>query len=125
MVQMRTSPPVARALCAVLLALLLGLRLLAPAGFMPQFDRGAVTIVPCPDAFGATAPAHRHGHHQTVHQPCPYAAAASLAAVPGDWAPLIAPALFGAVLLIGQLVVFAQRRRANERPHPTGPPFPA
>lgn len=32
----------------MLLALLLGLRLLTPTGFMPAFDHGAVTIVACP-----------------------------------------------------------------------------
>jgi hypothetical protein len=30
--------------------MLLALRVLAPAGFMPAFDHGAVTIVLCPDA---------------------------------------------------------------------------
>jgi hypothetical protein len=45
----------------VLLALLLAVRLLSPAGFMPSFDRGTITIVACPDA--ASAPAMMGHHH--------------------------------------------------------------
>ncbi len=66
----------------MLLALLLGLRSLAPAGFMPSFDHGAVTIVACPDASAAVAPMH-HRHpvdHSIAHQLCPYAAGAGLGA---------------------------------------------
>ena len=124
---MRSCSPPARALGAALLALLLGLRLLAPAGFMPEFDRGAVTIVACPDAFAAIVPAH-HNHgadHRSLHQPCPYAAAPALGALPGDSALFTALAVSFAVLLHGRPVVSAERRRANERPHPTGPPIPA
>jgi hypothetical protein len=127
MLRMGTASTLARTAFAVLLALLLGVRLLAPAGFMPAFERGSVTIVACPDAYGAFAPAHRHqsGEHESLHQQCPYAAASSLGAMPGDWAPPVALLVFAVALTLGRSFAFVHRRRANERPHSTGPPIPA
>jgi len=127
MARMGTASASARTIGAALLALLLGVRLLAPAGFMPAFDRGAVTIVACPDADGTIVLAHhRHpANHNGQHQHCPYAAATSLGAAAGQAAPLVALLLFAAVPLLGRSLQFAERRRANERPHPTGPPIPA
>jgi hypothetical protein len=124
---MGSLPAFSRFWLALLLALLLGLRLLAPAGFMPAFDRGTVTIVACPDASVPVVPRHHHhpASHKNIHQPCPYAAASALGAVTGEWAPLIALLAFAAVLLLGNPHVFIERRRTNERPHPRGPPFPA
>lgn len=112
--------------CALALALLLALRLLSPAGFMPAFERGGVTIVACPDSGAAVAPAHHHSaDHKNAHQPCPYAAASSLGTLAGGWAPALALLVFGVALVPGRPFAFIERRRAGERPHPTGPPFPA
>jgi hypothetical protein len=124
---MGTIPAFARSGFLLVLGLLLGLRLLAPAGFMPAFDRGAVTIVACPDASLPAVPAHHHhpAQHKNIHQPCPYAAASALGAITGDWTPLAALVAFAVVLLLANPHAFIERRRANERPHPRGPPFPA
>src|SRR5215470_4119539 len=104
---MRAAPTSIRFALAALFALLLAVRSLAPSGFMPQFDRGALTIVACPDAGAAAAPALHHHHHPADHgvhnQPCPYAAASSLGALGPDWAPLaLAAPFFSAILLLGR-----------------------
>jgi hypothetical protein len=127
MAKMGTVSAVARTLSALVLALLLGLRLLSPAGFMPAFERGVVTIVACPDTLGAAAPAHHHDSpdRKTVHQPCPYAAASALGALPGQWVPAAALPGLAIVLLAAPSFAFVERHRANERPHPTGPPLVA
>ena len=127
MFRMGTASASARTLCAALLALLLGLRLLSPAGFMPAFERGAVTIVACPDAVSPAIPAH-HSHpagRKSAHQPCPYAAASGLGAITGDSVPLLAALAFAIVLLLGRPTALVERRRANERPPLRGPPIPA
>jgi len=114
---------------AALLALLMGVRLLVPAGFMPSFDHGAVTIVACPDAEpGVLAPmsAHHHGHSKLVHQPCPYAAASGVGSLAAGAAPLIGILILaGAALLLGRTLLFIDRSRTHERPPPRGPPLPA
>jgi hypothetical protein len=116
----------ARMSCALALALLLALRLLSPAGFMPAFERGAVTIVACPDSGAALEPAHHHSaDHKNAHQPCPYAAAPALGTLADGWTPALALLAFGVALVLGRSYAFIERNRAGERPHPTGPPFPA
>lgn len=63
-IPVRTASGLARSITATLLALLLGLRLLTPEGFMPAFDHDAVTIVACPDADLTAVPpmaAHHNG----------------------------------------------------------------
>jgi hypothetical protein len=126
---MRTAPAPARSIFAVLLALLMAVRLLAPAGFMPSFDHGAVTIVACPDAEpGVLAPmnAHHHGHSKIVHQPCPYAAASGVGSLAGETALLLGVlVLAGAALLLGRTFLFVERNRTHERPPLRGPPLPA
>jgi hypothetical protein len=109
------------------LALLLAIRSLAPAGFMPAFDHGAVTIVACPDASVAAHPVsmHHQGDHKTPHQTCPYAAASALGAVWPDWTPLLAIAFFAAALLLGRSFLFLERHGGRERPPSRGPPIPA
>jgi hypothetical protein len=116
-----------RAVCCVLLALLLAVRLLAPAGFMPAFDHGAVTIVACPDADGgAVAPGHHHHRNSKHdHQPCPYAAASSLGALGPDFGALLDVLIFGAALLLGRTFLFIERNGLRERPPTRGPPIPA
>jgi hypothetical protein len=122
---MRTAPALTRSICAALLALLLGVRLLAPAGFMPSFDHGAVTIVACPDAVPAAAPmsAHHQGHSKQLHQPCPFASASGLGSLAADVAPLLAVLILAAVLLLGRTFLFIERSRTRERPPLRGPPL--
>jgi hypothetical protein len=125
----RPSPISIRFGWAVLFALLLGLRSLAPFGFMPAFDHGGVTIVACPDADAPLIPngGHHHhpGDHKIVHQPCPYAAVSALGALGNDLAPVVAVLLFGAVLAIGRAFLFVERQGRRDRPPTRGPPVPA
>jgi hypothetical protein len=125
---MRTAPTFARAACAALLALLLALRLLSPAGFMPAFEHGAVTIVVCPDTgLEPAAPAAMHHHHgKAKHQPpCPYAAASSLGALGGDFMGLTALLALAIPLLLGRTYEFVERHSERLRPPLRGPPLPA
>lgn len=127
---MRTAPLLTRSIAAALLTVLLALRSLAPAGFMPAFEQGRLTIVACPDANAAVAPAMHHHHksadHGFAHQPCPYASASSLGALGPDWTPLVLARLFFAVaLLLGRSFLFIERNSARERPPLRGPPIPA
>lgn len=126
MLRMGTASASTRTWCALALALLLALRLLSPAGFMPAFDDGAVTIVACPDAGAVAPPSHHHSaDHKAGHQPCPYAAASALGTLAGDWAPPLMLLAFGIALLLGRSFDFVERHRASERPPSRGPPFPA
>jgi hypothetical protein len=111
----------------MLAALLLALRCLAPAGFMPAFDHGVVTIVACPDADGAVPSGMHHGgDHKSLHQPCPYASAASLGALGPDWTPLLQVLIFAvALLLLGRTFLFVERHATRDRPPLRGPPLPA
>ena len=114
-----------RGIFALLLALGLAIRLLSPAGFMPAFERGAVTIVICTNSQGL-APKATHHHHgpNKIHPPCPYAAGSSpalLTAAPPLFAAL---AIFGPALLVLPPFSFVERHRAFERPPPRGPPLP-
>jgi hypothetical protein len=122
------------------LALLLACRLLAPAGFMPSFDHGAITIVACPDAELA-APTmlghHQHGRSKTQHQPCPYASASGLSSIAAVFAPLVSLLILAAALVLGRTYLFLELSRhtdegrqeasmfgANFRPKPAlGHPF--
>jgi hypothetical protein len=122
---MRHAPALTRSLCALLLALLLGLRLLAPAGFMPSFEHGAVTIVACPDGDLAAAPmsAHHPGHSKKLHQECPFASASGLGALALDAATLGTVLVLAVALLLGRAFLFLERSRANARPPLRGPPI--
>jgi len=126
MFPMRTATAPTRMLWAAVLALLLGLRLLSPAGFMPAFDHGAVTIVACPDAAPQGATGHHHHHApKKMHQPCPYAAASALALPLGALPPPAAFLVVGLALLLGRTFLFVERSRSRERPPLRGPPIPA
>lgn len=127
--RMRTASPPNRSLCAVLLSLVLAMRLLSPAGFMPAFEHGEVTIVACPDVDSAPAPApmahHHHGNgHKIFHQSCPYAAASAPGALADTAAFIGAVLLISAALLIGRPFAFLERRRIYDRPPLRGPPLP-
>jgi hypothetical protein len=67
-------------LFAVVAALALLVRLLVPAGFMPQVAHGQVAIVVCPGMTMATG-AHHHAPDAPVHdgfeRPCAFAAVAA------------------------------------------------
>ena len=108
----------------MIFALLLAVRSLAPAGFMPAFDHGVVTIVACPDAAPVAAMhMHHHGDHKTLHQPCPYASASALGALGADWAPLLATAFFAVALLLGRMFLFVERHGTRARPPSRAPPI--
>ena len=129
MVGMRAAPISTRFAWAAVFALLMAVRSLAPAGFMPVFDHGSVTIVTCPDADAPlVAPAghhHHSGEHKFAHPPCPYAAASALGAFGNDIAPLLAVLVFGAVLVVSRAYLFAERQDRRERPPTRAPPLPA
>jgi hypothetical protein len=123
---MNRFPAFPRSVAAALLALLLGLRLLSPPGFMPSFEHGTVAIVACPDAEVASAPMahHHHGDNHKLHQICPYAAGASPVATnhlaePG---PSIS---FEQSRPNAQPLESLSRQRARERPPLRGPPLTA
>lgn len=123
---MRTAPTFIRASFAALFGLLLAIRLLAPAGFMPSFEHGEVTIVACPDAAPSVSPTkHHHGHSKTLHQSCPYAAASEMGWLTADVVPLVAVLALSAALLLGRTFLFLERNSLRERPPTRGPPLAA
>ena len=127
---MRTWSVSTRAVLTLLLALLLGLRLLGATGYMPALDRGAVTVVVCPDA-DANAPLalgeahHHHGKTKHDHGTCPYAFASGVGALGADFAPLFGIVMLGATLLLGRPFASLKLYRPHERPPLRGPPIPA
>ena len=117
---------VLRAATAAVLALILAVRLLSPAGFMPAFDHGSVAIVICPDAEPATAPVahHHHNGESKLQQHCPYAAGAAPATA-GDLALILAACLAAAALPVRRPFESLRRRQLRERPPLRGPPLAA
>jgi hypothetical protein len=118
-----------RATLVFVLACVFVVRLLTPAGFMPAFDHGRLTVVSCPDAFETPAVMGGHHHHQgapkTVHQPCPYAAAPALGLPVADLPMLAAFLAVGLALLLGRAFRFLGQHRLRDRPPLRGPPLPA
>ena len=127
---MRTLSVSARAAWTLVFAALLGLRLLGATGYMPVFERGALTIVVCPDA-DANAPLalgdthHHHGKTRHDQGTCPYAAASALGALGTDFGPLPTLLMLCAVLLLGRRFATLKLSRSYERPPSRGPPIPA
>lgn len=115
-----------RSAAAALLAFVLTVRLLSPAGFMPAFDRGSVMIVACPDGEPISTPMEHHHHHgdQKLQQHCPYAAGAAPATT-SDFAVIIAAMFASAALLSFRSFGALVRRRLRDRPPLRGPPLPA
>ncbi len=134
-----------RLILAVLLALCLGVRLLTPAGFMPSFADGALTIIPCPDAAGApppaavrhmdgmamggmAIPASVHDHDRSKdgfhHPSCPYASAASLVGIDLGIASLIVVILKATLPAPSRALARFRRCATRDRPPSRGPPFP-
>ena len=134
MIRMRAAASSIRFAWALLFALMLSLRLLGSAGYMPALDHGSLTIVVCPDA-DLNAPLalgtmpmpmhHHHGHMRHDHNVCPYAAAAALGAVGNQYTPLVAVLFVGISLLLGRAFMFVERQSSRERPPAIGPPLPA
>lgn len=126
---MRSASGPTRAVCAILLTLLLAVRSLAPAGFMPAFNHGRVAIVACPDAAAGAAPIMMHHHHadghQATHLPCPYASASSLGAVGADLEPLLIVPAFAAALAAKSPAFVMVRDSRRYRPPAIGPPLSA
>lgn len=125
----RAAPAGHRAFVAALMALALALRLLSPAGFMPAFDRGEVTIVACPDAEpmakpAAMAMAHHHHHDggKAHQQPCPYAAASATGPLPWDAPAVLASPTAPEVVRAAAVPDTLAATRDRERPPATGPP---
>jgi len=134
MLRMSTARSSMRLLWAALLASLLGLRIIASAGYMPSLEDGRLTLMLCPDgewtAPAAAMPAvpgmdHDRGSKQAHHQQCPYAVAAAIPFASGDSAPLLpVPLAVFALLGVAFVAPLACRSRF-ERPFSTGPPIPA
>jgi hypothetical protein len=127
---MRSASVLSRSICAALLALLLALRLIGAAGYMPAFDDGKLSIIVCPGAdenapLALNVPHHHHGHSNHTHGSCPYAAAASLGALGAAWPALLGIALFTAALLLGRKFLLPAHAIARARPPARAPPFPA
>jgi hypothetical protein len=126
---MRAAANPVRSAWALLFALMLSLRLLGSAGYMPAVDHGSLTLIACPDAELnaplALAAMHHHGHMQHDHSICPYAAAAGIGATDAVFVPLVAILLVGMALLLGRASLFVQRLNRRERPPAIGPPIPA
>src|SRR3954451_7270495 len=99
---MRAPPALPRSAWAAMLALVLALRLMTPTGFMPSFDHGQLSVVPCDGIVAAPPPmkmAHggQHDEHgRAGHQTCPYAAGAAPALLPLDSFAGIEPPLISA-----------------------------
>jgi len=126
MLRLRSAATSKRAVWAMSLAFALALRLLTPAGFMPAFDHGAVSIVACPDWDSGTPPAPTHHHHggsKTLHQPCPFAAASGLGALTAAFGSLLDVIILAATFLLGRTFLFLERHSARERPPTRAPPF--
>ena len=123
---MTAAPPSNRSAWAALLFALLALRLLAPTGFMPAFDHGAVTIVACSDGAAEAPMPHHSSHHPAkFHQLCPYAAAATHVAFGPEIALLLGAIVLLAAPLSGRPLLLVANVRAREPPHLRGPPIPA
>jgi hypothetical protein len=120
----RAAPTSHRATLAALMALAMALRLLSPVGFMPAFDHGAVTIVPCPDAAPAGIAMMHHHHGDNAHpQPCPYAAGAGAGPLPGIASAALPSAPAAAEQPAATLAENAPAAQDRERPPATGPPL--
>ena len=129
MIRMRAAAHPVRSAWALLFALMLSLRLIGSAGYMPLLDHGSLALMACPDA-ELNAPLalgtmHHHGHMQHRHSVCPYAAAAALGATGDVFLPAVAVLLAGMAILLGRPFAFVEPQNGRERPPAIGPPLPA
>lgn len=125
--RLRTASATARWLCAALFALLLALRLLSPAGFMPAFEHGNLTIVACPDGVFEPPTAMTMHHHQQSknHERCPYASASSPSAFAAESIAILGSLVLVSALLLGRAFQFTKRHSRWFRPPLRGPPLTA
>lgn len=128
MLPMRTAAVPARLTFAALLALLLSLRVIASAGYMPMIEHGRLELTLCPDgAWTAPAPAmpgmDHHGQKTAHHSECPYAAAAATPWANGNAAPMIAAEHVAFARFLPNRVTAKVSTRSPAPPPPaTGPP---
>ncbi len=114
---------------ALVLATMLALHVVTSAGYMPAFEHGRLSLMLCPDGeWTAPATAMRDmgsGHSPArPHQPCPYAAAASIPFAASGVAvvtPVVEAISIAAVPALPSFNVEAR----FDRPHSTGPPIRA
>lgn len=130
MLPMRTAALPARLALAALLALLLSVRVIASAGYMPMVEHGQLALMLCPDGeWTAPAPAmpgmDRHAPKSPHHSECPFAAAAATPWANGSAAPAILVLAFAFAPLAVLALTAPARRMVFERPFSTGPPLPA
>ena len=122
---MASAPAMKRALCATLLALLLAVRSLSPAGFMPSFEQGRLAIVTCPDASPMPMAGYSHGDHDKARQQCPYVAASSLGALGASFGSLLEAPVLGDTLRRGVPQTEAPTLDRRLRPPTRAPPLSA
>jgi hypothetical protein len=124
---MRTAPTQFRAVWAMMLALVLAMRLVTPAGFMPSFGGGRLTVVECPGSGPMPMmPMSGMDHNQKkLCQSCPHATATGAGLV--DAQPLLLTATTFATVShsIASAFALSLRRGQHERPPAIGPPIPA
>lgn len=109
-------------------ALLIGMRLLTPAGFMPSWSVGQIQISLCDEAGAQVAALAHHGDHnktgKSKHaQPCPFAAAAATPFLTLPAIALALPLAPSANLERSAYVVRLSRQRKVERPPSRAPPL--
>jgi hypothetical protein len=105
--------------------LLLALRLLSPAGFMPQWRADGFRIELCDGI--AAAPAHHHHGQPTkqekkAHETCPYAAAAAGGLAIAPQSASLESVVHGAEKQGWAIAAAAAADRHHERPHTRAPP---
>lgn len=112
-----------------LAGLLMAVRLLSPVGFMPSWDADRFAITLCGDLVAPAGNAHGAGQHddqqqdQTVPQPCPYAAAASLGLLGPEASFALETPNFAAPALNGVGLWSIRRHRAAELSRSRAPPL--
>ncbi len=121
---MRAKSIPIRVALALLLAAILAVRSLVPAGYMPKFDRGSVSVIVCPDGgMMGGMPMHHSGDPKSMHEQCPYAGASALGGMPPQWPAELATEIPQLLRLLGRTSVRIEFKTAFERPPPIGPPI--
>ena len=111
-------------LAAVLL--LVAARLLAPAGFMPDWKAAGLALQPCDGVVAAPPMAHHGQHHEhkqpVQHQSCPYAVAAGHSGVAPADAPAVELALPAEAMALAEAQPAPLRPSRRQQPRARGPP---
>lgn len=123
-----------RACWAVVLALLLAMRLLTSAGFMPAWSAGQLSLVACDDAGAQVLARSAHREHapedgtkdgRKQGQTCPYAIASAQAWVDADPTVVVTTAFAAPILQLAAEPVALPSGQWASRPPSTGPPVQA